>query len=76
MSMGIFPARRLHTIHVQCQRRPERGITPTDLELQMVRSCHVGAGNRTKVLWKSVLNPRPSLQPQEGKSLRSPSTAF
>ena len=35
-------------MHV-CVRAPD----PQELELQMVVSCRVGAGNQTQVLWKS-----------------------
>jgi hypothetical protein len=30
-------------------------LGPLGLELEVVVSCHVGAGNRTQALWKSNL---------------------
>jgi len=42
----------------------KRALDTLELELQMVVSHHVGAGNETQVLCKSKLS-EPSLQPQE-----------
>lgn len=38
----------------------QRASDPLKLELRMVSSCHVGAGNQTQALYKSTT----SLQPQ------------
>ena len=43
----------LHPLIAYWLWRPEEGSDPLDLELQMVVSCHVGAGNWTHVFWKS-----------------------
>jgi hypothetical protein len=49
---------------------PGNGIIDT------VLSCHVGAGNQTRILWKSTnqlldLNPKESLQPRGRYNLKS-----
>jgi hypothetical protein len=46
----------------------KRASDPPELELCIVRNLHVGAGNQTLVLWKSIqcsyfLSARSSLQP-------------
>lgn len=46
MSVGVMPA----CISVYHQKRASDSL---ELELQMIVSCHVGAGNQTLVLWKS-----------------------
>ena len=37
----------IHAVHEE----PEKSVNPLELELQKVVSCHVGAGNRTLVLF-------------------------
>lgn len=39
---------------VQCPQGLEEGVGSLELKLQMVISHHVGAGNQTVVLWKTV----------------------
>jgi hypothetical protein len=43
----------LCTACVQCPWRPKRVSEPLELELQVVVSCHGGAGNWTRVLWRT-----------------------
>lgn len=48
---GCFACMHVHVPLVchpwSLQRPEEEGIRPLELELQMVVSCHVGAGNET-----------------------------
>lgn len=39
-------------VHGWCPLRPEEGINPLELEVQIDMSHHVGAKNQTLVLWK------------------------
>lgn len=36
-----------------CPQRPEEGVDPLELELQIIMSYHVDAGNGTQILCKS-----------------------
>lgn len=43
----------VYHMHIRCLGRPKES-DPLKLELQVVVSCHVGAGNQNLVLWKSI----------------------
>lgn len=51
---------------MQCQRTKKGVWAPLELELEMVESNHIGAGNLTLVLWKpglKLLDHPPGPQP-------------
>lgn len=47
--------------------RPEKGIDFSRLELKMVVSCLVGAGNQTWVLWKNSVPSPPTFSAPAGR---------
>lgn len=48
---------------ITCVQCPQRALDPLELELQMVMSCHVGAGTCLDLLEEQVfLTKEPSLQ--------------
>jgi hypothetical protein len=49
----------LCTLCVQARGGQKRALDPLELELQMVASHHVGAGNQTLVLCKIIKYPEP-----------------
>ena len=51
--MGVLPAWHLCVMCMQCPQRPEEGVRSPGTGVNRVVSHHVGAGNRTLVLWKS-----------------------
>jgi hypothetical protein len=54
MCMCIWPARVVCATHVcSAYGGQKTACAALDLELKMVVSCHVGAGKRTWILWKS-----------------------
>ena len=64
MFVSLFPTRvSVYDVCSWFLWRPEEGID-LGLELPTVVSCHVGAGNRTWVLWKSsqCSSAEPALQ--------------
>lgn len=44
----------VHNLHIWCPQRPEIVLDTLKLGLQMVLSLHVGVGNQTEMLWKSI----------------------
>ena len=51
--MGIFLYSYVYILCVYSSLRSQRVLYPLGLKLQMVASCHVGAGTQIWVLWKS-----------------------
>ena len=48
----------MHAVYVPIDcGRYKRALDPLDLELQVVVSHYVGAGNEIQVLWKSIQCP-------------------
>lgn len=57
MCMSIFVCMYTYVPQVSIALRgQEKVLGPLELDLQMVVSCHVGAGNWTRVLWKSAVD--------------------
>jgi hypothetical protein len=52
MCMSVLPA-CMSVHHAWCLQKTEEVSDALDLKLQMVMSHHVGAGNQTRVLYKS-----------------------
>lgn len=55
MLYGFFVSIYICPVHMgmQCPRRQKRVLASLELELQMIVSHHMGAGNLMEVFWKS-----------------------
>ena len=51
---NLLASMAVYCLCAWCLWRPEEGIGCPERELQIVVSCHVGAGNLTWVLWEST----------------------
>lgn len=57
MYIDVLPAYMLYISSVKCPQRPEKGIGSLELELQMVVSLQVDAGNQTRASGRTVPAP-------------------